>query len=135
MTQDDTTPSPIRPTSMKKVNGSDNLHEVHKNACEDDDTDFKDSAIGSDEEEKITEETVRRIEQANAKTKKDIYDLIFKIEALCQGVFALQDEEDKIARAKAEEMHSRAFLDRQETLKEKQRELEKKVLEEKEVKR
>lgn len=135
MTQDDTTPSPIRPTSMKKVHGPDNLHEVHQNACEDDDTDFKDSAIGSDEEGKITEETVRRIEQANAKTKKDIYDLIFKIESLCQGVFALQDEEDKIARAKAEEMHSKAFLYRQETLKEKQRELEKKVLEEKEVKR
>ena len=47
----------------------------------------------------------------------------------------MQELEDKLVSGKTEEKHSQAFLDRQETLKEKQRELEKKVLEEKDVKR
>ena len=36
---------------------------------DEDNTDFKDSAIDSDEEGKITEDVVQKIEKVNAKTK------------------------------------------------------------------
>ena len=79
-TKYDRSPSPLLPTSKKKYQtskGSDkSKKDVPQEAAYGDDIDFKDSAIHSDEEEKITEETVKEAELATSKVKQDCWDII-----------------------------------------------------------
>lgn len=95
--QDDKSPSPLKPSTLKKVGAEQKkkgLEKVTQAYTEDEyDTDFKDSANGDQE---FTDEMVSKIVDDNKQTTDTCMDLIAQMESMVAGVLALSEEQDEI---------------------------------------